>query len=390
MIDVPLLSGTARSVFLLSVMSCLWGTGTCAAQVSIEAPISAIVRDLCDKHVVLLGELPSHGEARGFGAKARIVEGLVGECGFEAVLFEAPIYEFLGFQEAIETSRATQAQLDRAIGGFWLTRGLASWRRWLFSEVTAGHVSLGGLDDQVSATSDYARATVPDLVAASLPTDLAPECREAVARNLSWLYDEDHAFDDTERRLLGRCSRFAAEAIGAGAVNRADTPSGGMLRNLAGLYERQLAGAPDRDAAMYRNVSWHLARLPEGSKTVIWTATVHAARRRGGLGTKPLGALISEELGDRVAAVGFTAFAGSSSMAGGPVRQLEEAPPGSLETLSTREGTPAVYLDAGALRELGPVPSRLLGRFTTADWSTFFDGVVVFREEVAPAFEREP
>jgi hypothetical protein len=29
-----------------------------------------------------------------------------------------------------------------------------------------------------------------------------------------------------------------------------------------------------------------------------------------------------------------------------------------------------------------------LGSFTAADWSTYFDGVVVIREEVAPVFDQ--
>lgn len=46
---------------------------------------------------MLLGELPSHGEARAFEAKAAIARRLIERCGFNALLFEAPNYDFLGF-----------------------------------------------------------------------------------------------------------------------------------------------------------------------------------------------------------------------------------------------------------------------------------------------------
>ena len=111
---------------------------------------------LCKKQIVVLGELPSHGEARAFQAKARIVQRLVEDCGFDAVLFESPIYDFLEFQRAAAAGSATPAQLDRSIGRFWLTRELAEWRQWLFQRARNALV-LGGLDDQVSVTSDYAR-----------------------------------------------------------------------------------------------------------------------------------------------------------------------------------------------------------------------------------------
>ena len=68
---------------------------------------------VCSKRVVVLGELPEHGEARGFAVKARIVERLVARCGFRAVLFEAGSYDFFGFERAIAaTPRNSRAAAD--------------------------------------------------------------------------------------------------------------------------------------------------------------------------------------------------------------------------------------------------------------------------------------
>lgn len=185
-----------RRVVLLSLLS---APALTRAQPTGSLPMERQVAEaVCDKQIVVLGQLPSHGEARAFAAKARIVEQLVHRCGFDAVFFEAPIYDFLGFQEAVAENRAAPVQLDRAIGGFWLTRELRPWRGWLFSQSTEGPLLLGGLDDQVSATSDYARATLPDLVAVSVPAQSAPECQQAVIRNLYWRYDAQHPFDEAE------------------------------------------------------------------------------------------------------------------------------------------------------------------------------------------------
>jgi erythromycin esterase-like protein len=101
-----------------------------------------------------------------------------------------------------------------------------------------------------------------------------------------------------------------------------------------------------------------------------------------------MGARLPARLGDRLAAVGFTALGGHSSMAGQPRVALPPAPAGSLEARATEGGVAWAYLDAAALRTIGRVPSRLLGSsFASADWSTLFDAVVVFREEVAPTFD---
>jgi erythromycin esterase-like protein len=375
--------GLALALTASSLQACVRESGP----VSVEARIAEA---FCDRRIVLLGELPSHGEARGFDAKARIVELLVDECGFDAVLFEAPIYDFLGLHEAMSEGQAVPAQLDRAIGGVWLTRELSDWRDWLFEQAAEGRLTLGGLDDQVSASSDYARATLPDLVTLSVLEQDAPECRLAVARNLNWRYDAEQQFDEEERLRLQRCARAAADRA-AGEHGRDVEPTEQvMLENLASLYDRQAnPGGPDRDEVMYRNLRWHGDRMPE-SRLVIWTATVHAARSQGDRETWPLGTWLSEEWGDRLASVGFTAFTGQSSMAGGPIQQLSEAPEGSLEALVTSVDSTRVYLSAATLGEIGVVPSRLFGMFTSADWSVFFDGVLVIREEMAPAFEPRP
>ena len=352
---------------------------------------------VCDRQIVLLGELPSHGEARAFQAKAAIVERLVERCGFDAVVFEAPVYDFVGFQRAVAAGSAEPAQLDRAIGRFWETRELAQWRRWLFGRATGRGLLLAGMDDQASATSEYARATLPGLVAAWSPAASAAECEQTVARHLFWRYDDRQRFDAPEQARLHRCARAAAESLAtasaeASAGTRAGTRAADrmMLDNLATLADRQRdpAGAADRDEVMYRNILAVSERMPAGSRVVVWTATVHAARRRGDLlSFQPLGARLVERFGDRVAAIGSSAYAGLSARAGGALTTLPEMPPGSLEARVTGAGAEWAYVSARALREIGVAPSRLLGRLASADWSAYFDHVIVVREEVPPRFE---
>ena len=113
-----------------------------AQRVDSTSAESRLVKTVCERQIVVLGELPSHGEGRTFQAKASIVRRLVEECGFNALLFESPIYDFLGLQDAITKGQATLSQLDRAIGRFWLTRELSDWRQWLFQQTTNGALVL--------------------------------------------------------------------------------------------------------------------------------------------------------------------------------------------------------------------------------------------------------
>jgi len=350
-----------------------------------QSIVDGVVNAVCQKQIVLLGELPTHGEAQTFDAKAKIADRLIAQCGFKAILFEAAIYDFIGLERAAETRTARPEQLDNAIGRFWWTRELTPWRRALFEAATRQRVVVGGLDDQVSITSHYAEAVLPRLIAAASSESTATECRQTVSRNVGWTYDAKNPFDEQEQLKLQQCAGNAADAA---AANRSfDAADRVMLESFARYADRQRLGVTSgRDESMYRNLVWYLERLPANSRVVIWTATVHAARQRGSLSEVPLGARVVERWGDRVGTVGFTAYAGYTSRAGRPASPITDAPPESLEATATSQSAWAL-LDSEKLRAIGRVPSRLLGKFASETWSDYFDAVVVIRQEVAPTFD---
>jgi erythromycin esterase-like protein len=360
----------------LLLLALLFSPGAFAASATDQS-----VELLCRKRVALLGELPSHGEARAFAGKAAIARALVQRCGYDAVLFEAPVYGFVALERAFAKGKAGAKQLDDAIGNFWRASELAEWRAWLLREGNAGRVKLGGIDDQVSNTSTWAQSQLPALVAAHVPADDRTACESAVRRHLLWTYDDEHDFDDVAKRLLGRCS-------GAAAAGSVDAPgdTGFLLANFDSTVKRQIEamGAIERDAVMQRNLMWHLRRLPEGSKVVVWTANVHAAKRSGDLDWKPTGAWLAESLGDELGVVAFTALGGRSSMAGQPEKELPALGDASLEAKALAGGRDEAFVPAAKLREYGTVPSRLFGKIVTNEWATRFDAVVVYRKENAP------
>lgn len=381
----PMPFAHAAALVLFALLACLPGPGR-AAEIDLRDVERALVRDVCDRDLVLLGELPDHGEAVGFAIKARVVQALVERCGFDAVLFEAGMYDFVGVEQGIARGEATQAQLDAAIGGFWSGVELAEFRRWLLRRAARHGLVVGGIDDQTGVTSHHASAVLPGLVAARVPADEADGCRAAVSRNLEWTYDAVHRFDAAERTRLQACTRQAAAS--ADAKDEA-WPERAMVESLAHYVDRQ-ARAPDaltRDRSMHRLLDGHRARLPAGSKVVVWTATTHAAREQAGIEWEPLGALLAQAGEGGMAAIGFTALAGESGRIGAPRMTLPALPAGSLEARALASGGAGRYLDARALAALDGAPSRLLGAPAAAAWSRLFDGVVVVREEHAPVFD---
>ncbi len=215
-------------------------------------------------------------------------------------------------------------------------------------------------------------------------------CAEIVERHLYWRYNASKPFDESEQQNLYNCTQSAADGIVLSKrVARAPSPEQRMLASLAGFAGRQRGtkAAPERDHAMYINYAWYVARRPKARKVIIWTAAVHATRRQGLLPDRPLGAWLAERYGNRFAAIGFTAFAGMSSRAGGPPQPLEKAPTGSLEARFAQAGGDEwTFLSSSKLRMIGKVPARLFDKFTEADWSAYFDGVMLVRQEAAPTF----
>jgi len=342
--------------------------------------VDGVVEAVCQKQIVMLGEPPSHWEAMAFDAKSQIVDRLIAQCGFTAILFEAPIYDFVGFDRAVKAQAPTPDQLDDAIGRFWLTRELAPWRRSLFDAASRRRVTIGGLDDQISITSRYAQSTLPTLIAAA---SSKPDCAETVARHLKYTYDAAHPFDDTEKRSLQACARRASSA----ATGRFEPAERAMLDSFVRYADRQIPNAPlDRDASMFRNLVWYIDQLPANARVVVWTATVHAARKQGALAEVPLGQRVAERWGDRAAAVGFTAYGGTTSRAARPATAISDAPTESLEAAATKTSA-WTLLNSAELRAAGTISSRLLGKFLSENWADFFDAVIVVRREVAPAFD---
>lgn len=373
---------------MIAFGSCSVAWPCIAGDTSHAAVQSRVVDAVCDKDIVLLGELPSHGEAQAFAMKARIARELVERCGFDGIAFEAPIYDFIGFEDQVRAGTTQPAQLDNAIGRFWSSQELAEWRQWMYANAARGRLRLSGLDDQLSATSEHARAALPTLIGDALPADTAAVCSQAVVRHVNWRYGPAHPFDAAEKQRLQQCVRSAADALAGRAAATASERI--MVDNLLHHVGRQakVPGARQRDDSMRANLLWQLDRMPEGSKLVVWTSTVHAARKQGGRSYTPLGARLVEHSRHRVASIGFTALAGTSSMAGMPAQPLPSLPAGSLEALALGPGGDVAYVDAASLRRMGAVPSRLWGQAATAEWSEYFDGVVAFREEVAPVFEQ--
>lgn len=361
-----------------------------------SAEIDRLVRDVCRKQIVMLGEDAGHGGGRTFDVKTEIVKRLVSRCGFDAVLFESQLYDMLDVEHAVAEKTATPTQLASAIGALWAraeeSKPLID---FLYRETMAGRVRIAGIDPQVGGVmGEYSRHRLGGVLIEPLAGLRREACRREIDMHNGWRYDDAHPFDDAAQQRLRACIddiRAALSTQGAGVASSNASETAAM----AAAYSRYLDMAMNgdgnkRDLGMYENLQWHRGRWPAGTKLIVWCATVHAAKALDGLATDmtPMGRHVHAAYGKRAAAIGFTALSGRFGNPGarGEPNLLPSAEAGALETIVLADSDADLrYVDHKRLRRLGTIVSRPINyrKRHAAPWADVLDGLIVLREERA-------
>ncbi|MES2669539.1 MAG: erythromycin esterase family protein [Pseudomonadota bacterium] len=357
-----------------------------------SAEIDRLVRDVCRKEIVLLGEDASHGGGRTFEVKTEIVKRLVSRCGFDAVLFESQLYDMLDVEHAVAEKTATRAQLAGAIGALWAraeeSKPLID---VLYRETMAGRVRIAGIDPQVGGVmGDYLKLRLGGALTGPLADDRRDPCRREIDTHNGWRYDEAHPFDDAAQQRLRACIDDIRAALVAQGVDPKSE-----IAAMAAAYSRYLEMALGgdgnwRDLGMYENIQWHRERWPAGTKLIVWCATVHAAKALDGLATDmtPMGRFVHRDYGKRAAVIGFTALSGrfGNPGAAGEPNVLQPADASALENVVLAGSDADLrYVDAKRLKRLGTIVSRPINyrKQHAAPWAEVLDGLIVLREERA-------
>jgi erythromycin esterase-like protein len=359
--------------------------------------LAPVIREMCSKNIVFLGEDANHAGAQTIAAKAQLVEILVQRCGFRGVVFESQFYDVLDFQHSLDIGTATESQLSSAIGALWSRYAVFEpFETWLFKEASARRVLVAGVDPQVGGIgSRYSPEELPKAFSAVLDGGDRSRCLEAITRHNQWTYDDAHTFDDAAFDTLEACLRKVTTAAALHSDAASSRLSAMASSYLAYLHSVDPHGADEsaRDRAMYENLRWIVSQWPAGTRLVVWTASVHASKKPTdgtGHAALPFGAYVHRTMGDQVYALGFSALGGTYGTIGGhgAIHDLIAPPAGSLETVAfaRRDHQDDVsFLSGTALKRLGDVPGRafVYSKFQSLPWSDYLDGVLVFRAETA-------
>jgi len=380
-----------RALLLLAVLTvgCAVPREHPAAEGS-PAPLDGLVRDVCEKTVVLLGEEPHHGGGHTLEVKSELVRRLVERCGFNAVYFESGAYEFVDLNRRLAAGTSAPEQVADAIGGLWSVSGaIDPLVGYLYTQAAAGRVRLAGLDAQLGdATSGYSKTSLPAELVQGLNEPRRSTCAEVISRRTNWRYDAEHPDDAAARDTLAECFR--------GAADSAPPALSALARATLAVLTNPPGGGPGweaRERQMTQLFRWHQRQSPRASRVIVWTANVHAARYSETVTgpMRPFGDELRAEYGDRLASIAFTALGGAYGFRN--ATPIPAAAPESLESQALADGAdPLQYLSGPALARLGEVDASALGygRTRRADWSLLFDGAVVLREEKPLSIDHPP
>lgn len=359
-----------------------------------QAAMRRVMRDLCHRDVAVLGEA-THADGHTEAFKVALVERLISQCGFRAVVFEGSLYEFLAFDRARREGDATEVMVGNAIGGLWkFETEFKPLTHFLYAQAITGRVTLGGMDDQLGGLEQpFANEVMFALLMQDLPADRRTVCREAFNRRTNFDFDDTHPNSDDFKNLIRGCATDMRAALDKQNLGKSDRAERVIM--LDGI-ERQLRRdhlssddyAKDRDRAMYFEFARFAAGLPKGMRIIVWTHSFHAAKspaiRPGPDGAPTFGTLLHQAYGGRAFALAFSARSGSYRWSRKEARPIPAPPTGALELAAPTNGQTA-YLDSAALHARGFAPAALdFHSYRSARWADIFDGLIIFATEHPP------
>lgn len=342
--------------------------------------LEQVESSLCDKQVVLLGESGYHGDGATEEFKSRLIPKLVQNCGFTLILFESSFYQFAKINEDLSQGEEINSEdIGNAIGGLWKNdREIQNLINFLTNSANEGVLTIAGIDDQLSGRGqDYANFQMPNDVVQGLPPSIAEACKDLLERRIIQNYPDGDSYSRRKKKKLLDCFSTTSENQFVNSMRSS------VHRYIARDFdtEKYFAG---RAKSMFLNFEYLFDSQLKPPKTIIWTATVHAAKSRGYLKGNPnMGTYLHKRFGDQGFVLGFSALGGQYRKMTGKVFQVPQAPKDSLEFQAMDENKKDVtFLKQKELEAFGTVPASIYSyKYETDDWSDILDGLVVFRQQ---------
>lgn len=371
-----------------------------AKPLSFGAPeeLEALAAVIGDARVVLLGE-QSHGDGAAFEMKARLVEHLHREHGFEVLAFEADFFALeRSWSEAVSASDVSA--VARHVYGFWRDHAHVAPLWNLVSERFGSERPLIVTGIDVRHTGAYEKSEVPEALEefltereVVLDTDW-PRFRSLLKDLLEQEYG--HRVDAGDRmHFMEGLLRLREQLTGN---DRESAFWRQELRSLA-WTARSAWGFEGRDEGMGRNLAWLATERYPGKRIIVWAHNYHIVRDGTELVATsaeyarefekypdtPLGEAAVRELGKGVRSIALLAGRGwhsPNAWSGDTVTRAELAAPSTMSLENELLSRDLEYAYVG-LTEVGEPFVMSGAEHSTpieARWGRVFDGVIYIRE----------
>ena len=342
---------------------------------------------LCKSEIVLLGEGSNHGEGTTIEFKSKLIPDLISNCGFELLLFEANFYEFAKLHDLKQSgNKITREQIEIALG--YIYRDKVQFQSMIdFLEVNSNteNLTLGGLDYQPGGRGQtYTHLTMPEEILLSTNNEDPDECKDALVQRIFESYPSNAPYDVAHKSFLLNCISKAENNNSASQSSYIKMMRRNFYRFISNDFMEPRDKSIARSSFMNENFTYWRSQFDKAPKTIIWASSTHTTKSNTFLEGN-LGSRIKNRFGEAAYSLGFSSVKGSIRTMQGKNKTLPDAPKTSIESTVHLEPADAfVFLDGNDLFEFGTRPgAAMFNRYQDRDWSTIFDGIIVFKEQKA-------
>lgn len=351
------------------------------AQNFYDKSINEIISLTCNKKILLFGEA-SHADGATLELKNKIIPRLVNECGYKAIVFEAPIYDFSKLSLITKPSEKYDRNLFlSAWGGMWNQYKEVSNFANFIATKSPKELKIFGMDIQnASRGAFYTIYKMPIELSNIIENiDERERCKKLLdVQNRNWVDDApivkpaNECLEKIIKNLEGKKDENSKFLV---SMAKADMKANKYIELNPALL------SDTRDTDMANNVIDFYEKMPKNSKIIVWTAAAHASY--GGLYKgHSVGQILKEKYKNKVFSLGVSAASGKLAYHNDKIPEYINPKPNSLEA-NFDKNKDVTILNKKKLQEISEVEGQVLlaHEVKTQNWSKLFDAILILKEE---------